>query len=138
MHGAPSGDLYVQINVRDHHLFQREGSDLHCDVPVSFVTSALGGELDVPTLDGRVRLKIPAETQSGKVFRLRGKGVKSVRGGGVGDLLCRVLVETPVNLTSMQKDLLRQFDQSMQNGKNNPQAKGWMDKVRTFFDEMKF
>jgi molecular chaperone DnaJ len=136
--GGPAGDLYIQINVREHPIFAREDSNLYCEVPVSFVTAALGGELEVPTLDGRAKLRIPAETQSGKVFRLKGKGVKPVRGGTQGDLLCKVNVETPVNLTSRQKELLAEFEKSLQNdGKHNPQAKGWLDKVKSFFDDMK-
>ncbi|MDP5206979.1 molecular chaperone DnaJ, partial [Alishewanella sp. SMS9] len=90
MHGAPAGDLYVQVSVKQHAIFQRDGNNLYCDVPLSFATAALGGEIDVPTLEGRVKLKIPAETQTEKMFRLRGKGVQSVRGGGVGDLVCKV------------------------------------------------
>ena len=96
--GGPSGDLYVHMNVRPHKIFQRDGVDLYCEVPISFVTAALGGEIEVPTLDGRVNLKVPAETQTGKSFRLRSKGVKAVRGAGVGDLICKVVIETPVNL----------------------------------------
>ncbi len=137
--GGPPGDLYVQISVLDHALFVREGSDLYCEVPIDLTTSALGGELDVPTLDGRVKLKIPPETQTGKVFRMRGKGVQSVRGGPTGDLLCKVAVETPVNLTSKQKDLLREFDQSLKNtgGKHSPRTTTWLDGVKKFFDDMK-
>ncbi len=135
--GGPSGDLYVQIEVRDHGIFTRQGEHLYCDVPVSFVDAALGGELEVPTLDGRVNLKIPAETQTGKQFRLRGKGVNvsQVRGGGTGDLFCRVIVETPVNLTSKQKDLLREFAADTQENQR-PQQAGWFDKVKDFFDAL--
>ena len=138
--GGPAGDLYVQIHVREHAIFDRDESNLYCEVPISFVTAVLGGELDVPTLDGRVKLKIPAETQTGKLFRLRGKGVKSVRGGHTGDLLCRVQVETPVNLTSKQKELLKEFEASMEGGgkKHSPKASSWFDGVKKFFDEMKF
>ncbi|HEY0634733.1 MAG TPA: molecular chaperone DnaJ [Gammaproteobacteria bacterium] len=138
--GGPAGDLYVQVHVREHAIFTRDGSELLCEVPVSFTTAALGGELEVPTLDGRVKLKIPAESQSGKLFRLRGKGVKSVRGGQVGDLICRIVVETPVNLTAHQKDLLREFEKSMQeNGKSHsPKHSSWLDGVKKFFEDMKF
>ncbi|GAB7204498.1 hypothetical protein OS21_09870 [Dickeya oryzae] len=101
--GAPAGDLYVQVQVREHPIFQREDNNLYCEVPINFAMAALGGEIEVPTLDGRVMLKVPAETQTGKLFRMRGKGVKSVRGGVQGDLLCRVVVETPVNLSDRQK-----------------------------------
>lgn len=137
--GGPSGDLYVQISVLDHALFVRDGSDLYCEVPIDLATAALGGELDVPTLDGRVKLKIPSETQTGKVFRMRGKGVQSVRGGQIGDLLCKVAVETPVNLTAKQKELLREFDQSLKNtgGKHSPRTTTWLDGVKKFFDDMK-
>lgn len=136
--GGPAGDLYVQISVREHAIFQRDGNDLYCEVPISFSTAALGGELDVPTLNGRVKLKVPAESQSGKLFRLRGKGVKSVRGAQVGDLLCKIMVETPVNLTAKQKDLLREFDESMKgNGKHSPKHHSWLDGVKKFFEEMK-
>ena len=137
--GGPPGDLYVQVNVKPHEFFQRDGQDLHCEVPVSMVIASLGGELEVPTLDGRVTLKIPAETQSGKVFRLRGKGVQSVRGSHKGDLLCRIMVETPVNLTRKQKELLREFDASMHQDRVNhsPRAASWMDGVKKFFEDMK-
>ncbi len=136
-HGGPPGDLYVRILVREHPIFTRDGTNLYCEVPISFTSAALGGELEVPTLDGKVNLKIPAETQSGKLFRLRGKGVKSVRGGPVGDLICKVEVETPVNLTDEQKDLLRQFEESVKgNGKHSPAHSGWLDKVKSFFEDI--
>lgn len=137
--GAPSGDLYVQIGVREHRIFSRDDNDLFCEVPISFVTAAIGGELEVPTLDGRVKLKVPAETQSGKLFRLRGKGVKSVRGGAVGDLMCRIIVETPVNLSSKQKELLRQFEGSMSKAgrKHSPKESSWLDGVKNFFEDLK-
>ncbi|MFK7915804.1 MAG: molecular chaperone DnaJ [Pseudomonadales bacterium] len=137
--GGPPGDLFVQVEVREHPIFVRDGRNLYCEVPISFVDAALGGELEVPTLDGRVRLKIPSETQSGKLFRLRGKGVTPVRGGGVGDLLCKVAVETPVRLTDDQKDLLRQFKASMDDGKatHSPQETSWFKGVKDFFDSLK-
>lgn len=136
--GGPSGDLYVHVSVKPHPIFTRDSTDLYCDVPISFTTAALGGELEVPTLDGRLKLKIPAETQSGKLFRLRGKGVTSVRSSAKGDLLCRVAVETPVRLSREQKDLLKQFDESMNKGgtKHSPQASSWLDGVKRFFDSM--
>ena len=136
--GGPPGDLYVHINVLEHPIFTREATDLHCDVPISFATASLGGELEVPTLDGRVKLKIPPETQSGKLFRLRGKGVRSVRTSNTGDLICRVMVETPVNLTKQQKELLRQLDESINSDhkSHSPQASSWLDGVRKFFDSM--
>ncbi len=136
--GGPPGDLYVEIHVREHAIFKRDGNDLFCEVPISFTTAALGGELDVPTLDGRVKLKVPAESQTGKLFRLRGKGVKSVRGAHVGDLLCKVMVETPVNLTSKQKELLREFDETMKGSdKHSPRHHSWLDGVKKFFEELK-
>lgn len=139
MHGAPAGDLYVQVHVKDHPIFQRDGNNLYCEVPLSFTIAALGGEIDVPTLDGRVKLKIPAETQTEKMFRLRGKGVQSVRGGGVGDLVCKVVIETPVNLSEKQKDLLRQLDETMageSEAKHRPKSKGFFDGVKKFFDDL--
>jgi molecular chaperone DnaJ len=138
-HGGPSGDLYVQIQVRPHPIFRREENDLMCEMPISIGTAALGGELEVPTLNGRLKLKIPAETQSGKVFRMRGKGVKSVRGGMTGDLLCRVNIETPVNLNGRQKELLREFEESIQGAgeHHSPQSASWMDRVKSFFDDLK-
>lgn len=139
-HGGPPGDLYVQVTVQPHEIFSREDSHLFCEVPISFTTAALGGELEVPTLDGKVLLKIPAGTQTGRMFRMRGKGVKPVRGGPVGDLMCRVLVETPVKLTAEQEDLLRKLDDSMQRGggKHSPQSATWVDGVKKFFEGMGF
>jgi molecular chaperone DnaJ len=138
--GGPPGDLYVEVNVREHSIFTRDGTHLYCEVPISFVVAALGGDLEVPTLDGRVTLKVPAETQTGKLFRLRGKGVAPVRGGPTGDLLCRVLVETPANLNAEQKELLRQFDQTLHEGgsRHRPQESSWLDGVKKFFEGMKF
>lgn len=135
---GPAGDLYVHVIVKDHPIFTRDATNLHCDVPISFATASLGGELEIPTLDGKVKLKIPAETQSGRMFRLRGKGVRSVRTSAKGDLLCRVMVETPVNLSKKQKELLREFEQTMQEGgnKHSPQATSWLDGVKKFFDNM--
>ncbi|NIN33667.1 MAG: molecular chaperone DnaJ [Gammaproteobacteria bacterium] len=136
--GGPPGDLYAHVTVKEHPIFTREGVNLHCDVPITIATATLGGELEIPTLDGRVKLKIPAETQSGKQFRLRGKGVRSVRSSQKGDLLCRVMVETPVNLTREQKDLLKQFDQSMSTNrkKHSPRENTWLDGVKKFFDDL--
>ncbi|GGW53298.1 molecular chaperone DnaJ [Alishewanella tabrizica] len=139
MHGAPAGDLYVQVSVKAHPIFQRDGNNLYCEVPMSFATAALGGEIDVPTLDGRVKLKIPPETQTDKMFRLRGKGVQSVRGGGVGDLVCKVVIETPVKLSERQKELLRQLDDSMtgeSEATHRPKSKGFFDGVKKFFDDL--
>ncbi len=139
-HSGSPGDLYVQIRVKPHPIFTREDNDLYCEVPIGFHTAALGGELEVPTLDGRLSLKIPPETQTGKVFRLRGKGVKPVRGGPTGDLLCRIVVETPVNLTREQKDLLEKFAATMEASgeRHTPQQGSWLDGVKKFFEDMKF
>jgi molecular chaperone DnaJ len=135
--GGPGGDLYVVISLKQHDVFQREGADLHCEMPISFVTAALGGEIEIPTLDGKAHIKIPAETQSGQTFRLRGKGVKPVRSNIAGDLFCHVAIETPVKLTSEQKDLLRQFDKlsEAQGSKQKPREQGFFDKVSAFFKE---
>lgn len=134
-HGGPRGDLYVETHIKPHDIFERDGRNLYCDVPISIADAALGGEIEVPTLDGRVNLKIPAETQSGKLFRLRGKGVVPVRGGAQGDLLCRVMVETPVKLTEHQKKILKEFQASLKGGdKHSPRKKTWFDNVKTFFE----
>ncbi|EXI75644.1 MAG TPA: molecular chaperone DnaJ [Candidatus Accumulibacter phosphatis] len=135
INGGPAGDLYVQIHLKAHAVFQREQNDLHCEMPISFTTAALGGEIDIPTLDGAAKIRVPAETQSGKVFRLRGKGIKGVRSNAHGDLLCHVVVETPVHLTERQKELLRELEDSSRDnaGHHNPRAKSWMDRVRDFF-----
>ncbi|HAL42608.1 MAG TPA: molecular chaperone DnaJ [Gammaproteobacteria bacterium] len=136
--GGPAGDLYVQIDVREHPIFQRDGRHLYCEVPISMADAALGGELDVPTLDGRVKLKVPAETQTGKVFRLRGKGVSQVRSAGVGDLLCKVVLETPVKLTDHQRRLFEELKTSLEaNAKHSPRGKTWFDGVKSFFDGLK-
>ncbi len=134
--GAPAGDLYVHVIVREHDIFTREGSDLFCEIPISFAAAALGRDIEIPTLDGRVKIKVPAETQSGRLFRLRGKGVRSVRSSARGDLLCRVAVETPVNLSRKQKDVLEQFEESMleDDKRHRPRASGWFDSVKKFFD----
>jgi molecular chaperone DnaJ len=138
--GAPPGDLYVQVHVKDHGIFARDGNNLYCEVPLSFTRAALGGDIEVPTLDGKVKLKITAETQTGRMFRLRGKGVKSVRSGSVGDLMCKVVVETPVNLTTKQKELLDELENSMGKGdearKYRPKEKGFFDGVKKFFDDL--
>lgn len=134
--GGPPGDLYVEIHIKAHAVFQREGDDLHCEMPISFVRAALGGEIEVPTLSGKVAFTIPEGTQSGKTFRLKSKGIKGVRSGFHGDLFCHVVVETPVKLTDKQKDMLREFDQLTQEGgaKHSPQTKTWKDKVKDFFE----
>jgi len=135
--GGPAGDLYVVVNVREHAIFQRDGKHLYCEVPISFADAALGGELEVPTLDGRVKLKIPEGTQTGKLFRLRGKGVAPVRGGGAGDLMCKVAVETPVNLNKRQRELLEEFRKSLEgDSSHSPKASGWFDGVKRFFGDI--
>jgi molecular chaperone DnaJ len=133
--GGPAGDLYVEVQVRAHEIFERDGEHLSCEVPVSFVTATLGGTVIVPTLEGQVSLKIPAESQSGRVFRLRDKGVKPVRGGARGDLFCKVMVETPVKLSSEQKDLLRKFEASLksEDGRHTPREEGFFEGVKRFF-----
>jgi molecular chaperone DnaJ len=137
--GAATGDLYVQMHVKQHAIFTRDDNDLYCEMPISIGTAALGGEIEVPTLSGKLRLKIPSETQTGKLFRMRGKGVKPVRGGMTGDLLCRVNVETPVKLSNKQKELIKEFEKSIQESgkKHSPQNASWGDRVKSFFDDLK-
>jgi len=137
VNGGPAGDLYVVIHLKPHTVFQRDHNDLHCEMPISFSTAALGGEIEIPTLDGYAKIKVPAETQTGKVFRLRGKGIKGVRSATTGDLLCHVMVETPVNLTPRQRELLTELEaiNVKDAGRHNPRAKSWMDKVKEFFAE---
>ena len=135
--GAPAGDLYVVIHVKEHHIFERDGSNLYCEVPISFTMAALGGEIEVPTLDGRVKLKIPEETQTGKLFRMRGKGVTSTRSGYAGDLICRIVVETPVKLKEEQKELLRKLEESLEGQtKQRPKSSSFLDGVKRFFDDL--
>jgi molecular chaperone DnaJ len=136
--GGPPGDLYVEIAVREHPIFERDGAHLSCEVPVSFVIAALGGSVEVPTLEGQAAIKVPAGTQSGRVFRLRDKGIRPVRGGATGDLFCRVVVETPVELNAEQKDLLRKFEGALaSDGKrHNPRQRSWLEGVRQFFGRM--
>jgi molecular chaperone DnaJ len=134
--GGKAGDLYVQVRVKEHAIFKRENSDLYCKIPISFALAAVGGEADVPTFSGPVKLKIPAETQTGKVFRLRGKGVTTIRKEGPGDLFCEVTIETPVNLNKEQKELLQKFDESVSsNNKHNPLTQSWVQMVKNLFRE---
>jgi molecular chaperone DnaJ len=135
VNGGPPGDLYVVIHQKEHTVFQRDGDNLHCEMPISFTLAALGGEVEIPTLEGQAKVKVPAETQSGQVLRLRAKGIKGVHSSYPGDLLCEVVVETPVRLTDRQKDLLRELDEiNRKDGdRHNPRAKSFMDKVRDFF-----
>ncbi|HCN91399.1 MAG TPA: molecular chaperone DnaJ [Oxalobacteraceae bacterium] len=136
MNGGPPGDLYVEIHIKPHPVFQRDGDDLHCEMPISFSKAALGGEIEVPTLNGKASFTIPEGTQSGKTFRLRSKGIKGVRSGYAGDMFCHVVVETPVKLTERQKELLRDLEHLTAEGgaKHNPQSKSWKDKVKEFFE----
>jgi molecular chaperone DnaJ len=133
--GGPPGDLYIEIRVKKHEIFERDGDDLHCVVPISFAQAALGGEIDVPTLNGKAAIEIPNGTQAGKQFRLRGKGIRGVRSSYPGDLYCHINVETPVNLTEFQRKLLKEFDESVKKGgaKHSPNEKKWTDKVKDFF-----
>jgi len=132
--GGPPGDLYVEVHVREHPIFERDGEHLSCEVPVSFATAALGGSVAVPTLGGDVQLKVPAETQSGRVFRLRDKGVKPVRGGARGDLFCRVVIETPVRLSAEQRELIGRLEESLKahGGKHAPRETGFLEGVKRF------
>ena len=137
--GAEPGDLYVEVRVREHAIFQRDGDDLHCEIPLRFGQAALGADISVPTLEGEAEIKIPSETQTGKLFRLRGKGVKSVRSGRAGDLICRVVVETPVRLTAEQRELLQNFEATF-GGDNaaahSPRGSSWLDGVKRFWDRV--
>jgi molecular chaperone DnaJ len=136
VNGGPPGDLYVQVHIKPHPVFTRDHDDLHCEMPISITAAALGGDITIPTLDGTAKIRIPAETQSGKVFRLKAKGIKGVRSHEPGDLFCHVVVETPVQLTQRQRELLREFEQisSQDSARHHPRAKGWLDKVKAFFD----
>ena len=133
--GGPSGDLYIEIRTKKHDIFERDGGDLHCSVPVSFITAALGGEIEVPTLAGKAAIDIPEGTQAGKQFRLRGKGIKGVRDSSPGDLYCHITVETPVKLTEHQRKLMRELEESFKKGggKHSPTGDSWTDKLKKFF-----
>jgi molecular chaperone DnaJ len=134
--GGPPGDLYVEVRVREHAIFARDGEHLSCEVPISFATAALGGTLEVPTLDGEVTIKIPAESQSGRVFRLRDKGVKPVRGGARGDLFCKVMIETPVKLSAEQREMVKRLDESLRGSAHHaPRQKGFLEGVKSFFSK---
>jgi molecular chaperone DnaJ len=135
VNGGPTGDLYVVVQLKPHSVFQRQGADLHCEMPISFANAALGGEIEIPTLDGHAKVKIPPETQTGQVFRLRNKGIRPVRGSVTGDLYCHVAVETPVKLTSRQKELLREFETISQQdpAAHSPKQKSFFDKLKAFF-----
>jgi molecular chaperone DnaJ len=133
--GGPPGDLYIEIRIKKHDIFERDGDDLHCAVPISFTTAALGGEIHVPTLQGEAAIDLPEGTQTGKQFRLRGKGIKGVRSSFPGDLYCHITVETPVKLTEHQRKLLKELDESLKKGgnKHSPNEEGWAEKLRSFF-----
>lgn len=137
VHGAPSGDLYVQASIKEHQLFKREGQHLYVEVPVSFMTAVLGGEIQIPTLEGPVNLHIPTETQSGKVLRLRGRGLKGMRGGVAGDLFCKIMVETPVNLSAKQKTMLRELQENLtgeHKTEHHPRFHNWLEQAKHFFE----
>ena len=138
MKGGPPGDLYVDVNIRSHPIFKREGSNLFCEVPISFTKAALGGTVEVPTIDGAVNLTIPTETQSGEVFRLRGKGVQSYRDRVLGDLFCNIQIETPVNLNTDQKNILKSFEESISKSKkeHRPNKNKWTESVKNFFNRL--
>jgi molecular chaperone DnaJ len=133
--GGPAGDLYIEIRLKKHDIFERDGDDLHCSVPISIVTASLGGEIDVPTLAGKAAIDIPEGTQTSKQFRLRGKGIKGVRASYPGDLYCHILVETPVKLNEPQRKLLRDLEESLKNGggKHSPSEDSWTDRLKSFF-----
>lgn len=137
--GAGSGDLYVEVHVKQHHIFERDGNNLYCEVPVSFAMAALGGEIEVPTLDGRVNLKVPSETQTGRMFRMRGKGVKGVRSNATGDLLVKLTVETPINLSNRQKELLKELEDTCTGDtaqKHKPKSHGFLERLKRFYDDL--
>jgi len=133
-YGGPPGDLYVYLTVEDHPLFRREGQDIICDVPISFAQAALGTEIDAPTLSGSTKIKVPAGTQPGHAFKLRGKGFPHLRGSGTGDQICRVIVEVPTKLTTRQKELLQEFE-SLSGDNSTPITKGFFDKVKDIFGD---
>ena len=133
INGGPAGDLYVEVRIKEHTVFKREGDDLHCEVPILMTTAALGGNVDVPTLAGKAEMDIPEGTQSGKVFRLRGKGIKGLRASYPGDLYCHIAVETPVRLNDRQKELMRELNASLTDSKHSPQTKSFVDRVKDFF-----
>jgi molecular chaperone DnaJ len=133
VNGGPSGDLYVEIRTKEHSVFKRDGDDLHCEVPISITTAALGGTIHVPTLGGKAEIELPEGVQSGKVFRLRGKGIKGVRSAHPGDLYAHIAIETPVRLTDKQKQILRELDLSLSDAKHSPQTRSWKDRVKEFF-----
>ncbi len=133
--GGPAGDLYIELRLKKHDIFERDGDDLHCSVPISIATASLGGEIDVPTLAGKAAIDIPEGTQTGKQFRLRGKGIKGVRSSYPGDLYCHIMVETPVKLSEHQRKLLRELDESLRKGgaKHSPSGDSWTDRLKSFF-----
>jgi len=136
--GAAAGDLYVEVQVREHPIFQRERDDLFCDLPIRFSQAALGAQLEVPTLGGEATIKVPAETQTGKLFRLRGKGVRNVRNGHVGDLICRVVIETPIKLNKRQRELIEEFEASFGDDAalHTPRSSSWLDGVKQFWERV--
>ena len=133
--GGPPGDLYIEIRLKAHEIFERDGDDLHCKVPIALTSAALGGSIEVPTLSGKAEIELPEGTQDGKTFRLRGKGIKGVRSSYPGDLYCHVTVETPVRLTEHQRKLMKELDESLKKGgeRHSPNAKSWTDRVKDLF-----
>ena len=136
--GTAAGDLYVQIRLKEHPIFTRDGDHLYCEMPISLATAALGGDIDIPTLEGRANLKIPPESQSERIFRLRSKGVRNVRSKAQGDLYCKIKVETPVNLNRKQKDLLLEFDRLTKDAgdRHRPRENSWSDRLKSFFEDI--
>lgn len=139
LQGGSAGDLYVEVQVKPHKIFVRKDNDLYCEIPIGFAVVALGGEIEVPTLDGKIKLKIPAETQTNKLFRMRGKGIKSVRGGSKGDLLCRVIIETPVKLNNKQKELIEELEKSLSKDRtrHSPKSGSWLESIKQFFEGLR-
>ncbi|MCX2862699.1 molecular chaperone DnaJ [Paucibacter sp. PLA-PC-4] len=135
VNGGPAGDLYIEIRIKQHEIFERDGDDLHCTMPVAITTAALGGSIEVPTLGGKAEIELPEGTQHGKTFRLRGKGIKGVRSSYPGDLYCHISLETPVKLTEHQRKLLKELDKSLRDGgeRHSPNAKSWTDRVKDLF-----
>ena len=133
--GGPAGDLYIEIRIKAHEIFERDGDDLHCTIPIALTTAALGGGIEVPTLGGKAEIELPEGTQHGKTFRLRGKGIKGVRSSYPGDLYCHVSVETPIKLTEHQRKLLKELDDAFRKSgdRHSPNTKSWTDRVKDLF-----
>tara|TARA_B100000941_G_scaffold261221_1_gene213228 strand:- start:92 stop:670 length:579 start_codon:yes stop_codon:yes gene_type:complete len=128
----PNGDLFITVDIQEHKIFQRDGRHLYCEIPINYIDAVLGGDVEVPTLDGKVKLKIPSGTQSHKLMRLNGKGIRPINGASKGDILVRVLIETPINISSEQKKLLEQLKESFDKDRNSPKEKSWFENARDF------